>query len=118
MPAAAPTLRLDDEELDVESLDVKERDVEGSELHVEVLPSVAITLALAYVYVGVPIDERNCIVTRFSGGPERPHCLGYRSYCPPCYCNCNCSMPKSQLQDYSMLKLQKEMILKRNCNVR
>jgi hypothetical protein len=77
MPAAAPTLRLDDEELDVESLDVKERDVEGSELHVEVLPSVAITLALAYVYVGVPIDERYCIVTRFSGdGAGKTSLLG------------------------------------------
>ena len=122
MPAAAPTLRLDDEELDFEWLDVEEHDVDEldvEELHVEeldvevveeldaeeldveeldvkklavkglavglavkiegldtgVLPSVGV--ALAYVYAGVPVDGRYCIVTRFSGaGAGKASSLG------------------------------------------
>ena len=90
MPAAALTLRPDDkgldvEELDVEELNVEEPDVEEldvEELVVEVLPFVAV--ARAYVYVGVPVDGRYCIVTSFSGaGPGKTSSLGASQFVVP-----------------------------------
>ena len=85
MPAAALTLRLDDEGLDVEELNVEEPDVDEldvEELDVEVLPFVAV--ALTYVYVGIPVDGRYCIVTSFSGaGPGKTSSLGASQFVVP-----------------------------------
>jgi hypothetical protein len=74
---------LDVEELDIGELDVEELDVKIEGLDAGVLSSVII-VALAYVYVGIPVDGRYCILASFSGaGPGKTSSVGVSQFAAP-----------------------------------